>query len=81
MNSCVLSQRGGSLRIMRADVQALLKKVAVRPNQDYTQQYPRAMPAKIMVPPTGWIRYRARGVRLPWPAVASIELAGRGREV
>ena len=36
-------------RIMRADVQALLKKVAVRPSQDYTEQYPRQMPAKIIV--------------------------------
>jgi 2-methylcitrate dehydratase len=36
-------------RIMRADVQALMKKVAVRPNQDYTEQYPRNMPAKITV--------------------------------
>ncbi|EFH81711.1 MmgE/PrpD family protein [Ktedonobacter racemifer] len=36
-------------RIARADVQALLKKVVVRPNQDYTEQYPREMPAKITV--------------------------------
>ncbi len=36
-------------RIARADVQALLKKVVVRPNQEYTQQYPREMPAKITV--------------------------------
>jgi 2-methylcitrate dehydratase len=36
-------------RIMRADVQALMKRVAVRPNQDYTEQYPRNMPAKITV--------------------------------
>ncbi|HEX4207182.1 MAG TPA: MmgE/PrpD family protein [Ktedonobacteraceae bacterium] len=36
-------------RIMRADVQALLKKVVVRPNQDYTEQYPRNIPAKITV--------------------------------
>ena len=26
-----------------------MKKVAVRPNQDYTEQYPRAMPAKIVI--------------------------------
>src|SRR5260370_26887505 len=36
-------------RIMRDDVEALMKKVAVRPNQDYTQQSPRNMPAKITV--------------------------------
>ncbi len=36
-------------RIVRADVQALMKRVAVRPNQDYTEQYPRNMPAKITV--------------------------------
>jgi 2-methylcitrate dehydratase len=36
-------------RIARADVQTLLKKVVVRPNQEYTQQYPRQMPAKIIV--------------------------------
>lgn len=36
-------------RIMRADVQALLKKVVVRPNQEYTEQYPASMPAKITV--------------------------------
>ena len=36
-------------RIMRSDVQALMKRVSVRPNQDYTEQYPRNMPAKITV--------------------------------
>jgi 2-methylcitrate dehydratase len=36
-------------RIRRADVQQLLKKVSVRPNHDYTDQYPRKMPAKITV--------------------------------
>jgi 2-methylcitrate dehydratase len=36
-------------RIMRSDVQALLKKVSARPNQEYTEQYPRKMPAKITV--------------------------------
>ncbi len=35
--------------ILRSDVQALMKKVSVRPNQDYTEQYPRNMPAKITV--------------------------------
>jgi 2-methylcitrate dehydratase len=36
-------------RILSSDVQTLLKKVAVRPNHDYTEQYPRNMPAKITV--------------------------------
>jgi 2-methylcitrate dehydratase len=36
-------------RIARADVQALMKKVSVRPNQEYTEVYPRQMPAKITV--------------------------------
>ena len=36
-------------RIARADVQTLLKKVVVRPNQEYTQKYPREMPARITV--------------------------------
>jgi 2-methylcitrate dehydratase len=36
-------------RIMRADVQQLLKKVSVRPNQEFTDQYPAKMPAKIIV--------------------------------
>jgi 2-methylcitrate dehydratase len=36
-------------RIARPDVQALLKKVSVRPNQEFTEQYPRKMPAKITV--------------------------------
>ncbi len=36
-------------RITRADVQQLLKKVSVRPNQEYTEQYPGKMPAKITV--------------------------------
>jgi 2-methylcitrate dehydratase len=34
-------------RITRADVQSLMKKVSARPNQAYTAQYPRQMPAKI----------------------------------
>src|SRR5580658_6152658 len=36
-------------RIMRADVQELLKKVSVRPDQEFTDQYPAKMPAKIVV--------------------------------
>src|ERR1700749_659258 len=36
-------------RIMRADVQRLLKKVSVRPNQEFTAQYPAKMPANITV--------------------------------
>jgi 2-methylcitrate dehydratase len=36
-------------RINRPDVQALLKKVSVRPNHEYTELYPGKMPAKITV--------------------------------
>src|SRR5246500_802068 len=36
-------------RIVRADVQQLLKKVSVRPDQEFTDQYPAKMPAKIIV--------------------------------
>jgi 2-methylcitrate dehydratase len=36
-------------RIIRSDVQGLLKKVSVRPNQEYTELYPEKMPAKITV--------------------------------
>jgi 2-methylcitrate dehydratase len=36
-------------RINRADVQQLLRKVVVRPDHDYTRQYPGHMPAKITV--------------------------------
>ena len=36
-------------RITRADVQQLLKKVSVRPDQDFTDEYPAKMPAKITV--------------------------------
>jgi 2-methylcitrate dehydratase len=36
-------------RITRSDVQQLLKKVAVRPNQEFTEQYPARMPAKVVV--------------------------------
>jgi 2-methylcitrate dehydratase len=36
-------------RIARPDVQTLLRTVAVRPNQEYTEVCPRQMPAKITV--------------------------------
>jgi 2-methylcitrate dehydratase len=36
-------------RITRSDAQTLLTKISVRPNHEYTQQYPRKMPAKIIV--------------------------------
>jgi 2-methylcitrate dehydratase len=36
-------------RITRADVQQLLKKVSVRPNHEYTDEYPGKMPARITV--------------------------------
>ena len=36
-------------RIIKPDVQGLLKKVSVRPNHEYTDQYPRKMHAKITV--------------------------------
>src|ERR1700730_14338977 len=36
-------------RIVKPDVQSLLKKVAVRPNQEFTEEYPKKMPAKIIV--------------------------------
>src|SRR6202789_2715969 len=36
-------------RLARADVQTLLKKVSVSPNQEYTAEYPAKMPAKITV--------------------------------
>jgi 2-methylcitrate dehydratase len=36
-------------RIAKADVQQLLKKVSVRPDQEFTEQYPRKMPAKVIV--------------------------------
>jgi 2-methylcitrate dehydratase len=36
-------------RIARADVQQLLKKVSVRPDVEYTEQYPGKMPAKVTV--------------------------------
>jgi 2-methylcitrate dehydratase len=36
-------------RIIKPDVQSLLKKVSVRPNHKYTEQYPKKMPTKITV--------------------------------
>ena len=36
-------------RIIKHDVQDLLKKVSVRPNHEYTDEYPAKMPAKITV--------------------------------
>jgi 2-methylcitrate dehydratase len=36
-------------RIIRSDVQGLLKKVSVRPNNEYTDVYPREMPARITI--------------------------------
>jgi 2-methylcitrate dehydratase len=36
-------------RIAKPDVQALLRKVSVRPNHEYTDEYPAKMPAKITV--------------------------------
>jgi 2-methylcitrate dehydratase len=36
-------------RIIKPDVQALLKKVQVRPNHEFTELYPGKMPAKIVV--------------------------------
>jgi 2-methylcitrate dehydratase len=36
-------------RIVKPDVQTLLKKVSVRPNHEYTEEYPAKMPAKITV--------------------------------
>jgi 2-methylcitrate dehydratase len=36
-------------RINKADVQSLLKKVSVRPNHEYTEEYPAKMPARITV--------------------------------
>jgi 2-methylcitrate dehydratase len=36
-------------RITKADVQQLLKKVSVRPDHEYTEQYPGKMPAKVTV--------------------------------
>jgi 2-methylcitrate dehydratase len=36
-------------RINKPDVQGLLKKVSIRPNHEYTDQYPKKMPAKIRI--------------------------------
>src|SRR5271167_1199451 len=36
-------------RIAKVDVQQLLKKVSVHPNHEFTEQYPKKMPAKITV--------------------------------
>jgi 2-methylcitrate dehydratase len=36
-------------RIVKADVQQLLKKVSVRPDREFTEQYPAKMPAKITI--------------------------------
>jgi 2-methylcitrate dehydratase len=36
-------------RIAKADVQQLLKKVSVRPDQEFTDHYPAKMPAKVVV--------------------------------
>src|ERR1700741_4282358 len=36
-------------RIVKPDVQNLLKKVSVRPNHEFTEVYPKKMPAKIIV--------------------------------
>jgi 2-methylcitrate dehydratase len=36
-------------RIARPDVQQLLKKVSARPNDEFTEEYPSKMPAKISV--------------------------------
>jgi 2-methylcitrate dehydratase len=36
-------------RIIKPDVQNLLKKVSVRPNHGYTERYPQKMPAKITI--------------------------------
>src|SRR6202163_2177388 len=36
-------------RIARADVQTLLKKVSVRPNHEYSEEYPQKMLAKVTV--------------------------------
>jgi 2-methylcitrate dehydratase len=45
----VMPAQFASDRIVRSDVQGLLKKVSVRPNHEYTDEYPRKMPAKITV--------------------------------
>ena len=43
------NQRNSSRNRLKPDVQALLKKVSVRLNHEYTEEYPAKMPAKITV--------------------------------
>jgi len=45
----VMPAQFGPDRIAKADVQQLLKKVSVRPDREFTDQYPGKMPAKITV--------------------------------
>ncbi len=45
----VMPEQFVSDRIMRSDVQSLLKKISIKPNHEYTREYPRKMPAKIIV--------------------------------
>src|SRR6201994_1476872 len=45
----VMPAQFGPDRIAKADVQQLLKKVSVRPDQEFTDQYPAKMPARITV--------------------------------
>jgi 2-methylcitrate dehydratase len=49
LDSNVMPAQFNPERIIRPDVQNLLKKVSVRPNHEYTEQYPKKMPAKIIV--------------------------------
>ncbi len=48
-------------RIIKPDVQNLLKKVSVRPNHEYTEQYPKKIPAKIV--PSVYMGRRGQKVR------------------
>jgi 2-methylcitrate dehydratase len=45
----VMPAQFASDRILKSDVQGLLKKVSVRPNREFTEVYPAKMPAKITV--------------------------------
>jgi 2-methylcitrate dehydratase len=36
-------------RIVRADIQTLLRKIKVRPNEEYTRRFPQEMPCKLTV--------------------------------
>jgi 2-methylcitrate dehydratase len=45
----VMPAQFGPDRIAKADVQQLLKKVSVRPDHEFTDQYPGKMPAKVTV--------------------------------